>query len=229
MPPISMPGMERAEPRPMPPSKPATKAGLPKRSFSRPATMPTTPGCQPSPDTRMNGALACVAASAMASSRICFSIAWRSRLCRSSCSGEFAGLLAVARGQQIDAQRRAPDAAAGIDARPEDKAQMIGRERRLRPRRRRPAPPGRAATAATAAPRPKRTKARLTPISGTTSQIVASPTRSRYSRRSGSAMPRCFIEAAVAQMPVQRHQEQEASRPRRTDAPGPTCRPAGWD
>ena len=47
--PISRPAMERAEPRPMPPSKPATKAGLAKRSFSRPATIPTTPGCQPSP------------------------------------------------------------------------------------------------------------------------------------------------------------------------------------
>jgi len=39
-------------------------------------------------------------------------------------------------------------------------------------------------------PRPKRTKARFTSFSGTTSQMVARPTRSRNRRRSGSAMPR---------------------------------------
>ena len=53
--PRSTPGTERAEPRPMAStaaSNPATKTGFAWRSFSRPATIPTTPACQPSPVTR---------------------------------------------------------------------------------------------------------------------------------------------------------------------------------
>ena len=129
MPPISMPGMERAEPRPMPPSKPATKAGLPKRSFRRPATMPTTPGCQPSPATRMKGALAW-----LRHGDGFFQDEFLDRLAflvvQVELGGEFRRLVRLARRQQVGAQRRAPHPAAGIDARPEDKAQMIGREGR---------------------------------------------------------------------------------------------------
>ena len=41
------PAGARAEPRPRAPSSAMTTVGLPKRDASRPATMPTTPGCQP--------------------------------------------------------------------------------------------------------------------------------------------------------------------------------------
>ena len=49
-------------------------------------------------------------------------------------------------------------------------------------------------------PGPKRTKARLTPISGTTSQTVASPTRSRYSAQIRLGDAALCVKAALAQM-----------------------------
>ena len=50
--PRSTPVIERPEPLPTPSSSSAmTIAGRPSFSFSRPATMPITPGCQPAPAT----------------------------------------------------------------------------------------------------------------------------------------------------------------------------------
>ena len=53
------PGCDRPEPLPTPVagSTPMTTTGLRQRSRSRPATMPTTPGCQSSPATTMHGAV----------------------------------------------------------------------------------------------------------------------------------------------------------------------------
>ncbi|MNX54143.1 hypothetical protein D3C86_848580 [compost metagenome] len=48
-----MPGCDRPEPLPTPlmASTPMTMTGFRQRSRKRPATMPTTPGCQSSPET----------------------------------------------------------------------------------------------------------------------------------------------------------------------------------
>ena len=83
--PRSTPGTERAEPLPAPDSNPMTTAGRLNRSFRRAATMPTTPGCQPSPAairTPVSGLLSsCFCASTVACSRMALSTALRSSLC----------------------------------------------------------------------------------------------------------------------------------------------------
>ena len=64
------------------------KAGRRKRSFSRAATRPTMPGCQSGEAATMTGASGApssiLSACASASATAAFSIAWRSRLSRSS-------------------------------------------------------------------------------------------------------------------------------------------------
>ena len=73
----------------MPPGSSAmAKAGRPKRSFSRAATRPTTPGCQPSDAVTttapFSSSPSAASASASACAKVACSIAWRSRLRRSS-------------------------------------------------------------------------------------------------------------------------------------------------
>ena len=77
--------MLRPEPRPelaRPARSPRT--GRRQRSTSREATIPTTPGCQPSPATTIAAACACGAHAPSAAKRIRVSASRRSRLSRSS-------------------------------------------------------------------------------------------------------------------------------------------------
>ena len=81
----------------MPPGSSAiAKAGRPKRSFSRAATRPTTPGCQPSAAVTTTAPFSSRPSAAIASASACASvassIAWRSRLSRSSSAAMRAGL-----------------------------------------------------------------------------------------------------------------------------------------
>jgi len=127
--PISRPAMPRAEPLPMPPSKPATKAGLAKRSFRRPATMPTTPGCQPSPSTSRKGAFSGRRPAPPLLPGCVFETA-PLLIVQVEQDGEFLRRFLRAHRQQVCAQAGASNPSAGIDARPEDKAQMISGKRR---------------------------------------------------------------------------------------------------
>ena len=134
-PPISTPAIERSEPVPSPlPSQAMTQAGRWKRSVRRLATRPTTPLCQ------LVGARPAAAAGrgrprpaarrrATASSSICVSMALRSRLSLSSSDGDARRLHLVVGREQARAERRIADASAGIDARAQHEAQMIGRRR----------------------------------------------------------------------------------------------------
>ena len=61
-----------------------TTQGRRQRSTSREATIPTTPGCQPSPATTIAAWLACGGQAASAANRMRVSASWRSRLSRSS-------------------------------------------------------------------------------------------------------------------------------------------------
>ena len=66
--PRSTPVIERPEPVPMPPGSSAiAKAGRPKRSFSRAATSPTTPGCQPCPAVTTTAPFSSMPSAAIAS------------------------------------------------------------------------------------------------------------------------------------------------------------------
>ena len=69
-----------AGPRPAPSSSAITTHGRRQRSTSRDATIPTTPGCQPSPATTIAPALACGRQAASAANRMRVSASWRSRL-----------------------------------------------------------------------------------------------------------------------------------------------------
>ena len=85
----SKPGMLRPEPRPRPSSpRPTTTTGLPCASTSREATIPTTPGCHPSPAITSAGASASGSGSAArarsAAATTSRSVSRRSRLARSS-------------------------------------------------------------------------------------------------------------------------------------------------
>src|SRR5439155_760250 len=81
--PRSTPAIERPEPVPMPPGSSAiAKAGRPNFSLSLPATMPTTPGCQPSAAVTTTAPLSSTPSAAMASASACASVA-SSIACRS--------------------------------------------------------------------------------------------------------------------------------------------------
>ena len=76
--------MLRPDPRPLPPSRAITTHGRRQRSTSREATIPTTPGCQPSPATTIAAWWAWAAPAASAANRIRVSASWRSRFRKSS-------------------------------------------------------------------------------------------------------------------------------------------------
>ncbi len=123
----------------MPPGSSAmAKAGRPNRSFRRAATRPTTPGCQPSAAVTTTAPFSSMPSAAIASASACatvaISISWRSRLSRSSSAAMPRALGRIVLHQQIDAERGAADAAAGIDARPEQEAEMPGLRRPAEPR-----------------------------------------------------------------------------------------------
>ena len=72
--------------------------------------------------------------------------------------------------------------------------------------------------------RPLTTKARLTPVSGTTSQTVASATRSSMASRSGGAASVAARAASAPSAPGS-----GTPRRRRKDGPVPKDRRRGWD
>ena len=97
--------------------------------------MPTTPGCQPSPAAQTSGASRPRASAwASAASRTRASISRRSVFSSSSRSASAARLVRVVGGQQPRAEVGLADAAAGIDPRAEEEAEVIGRRRLVHPR-----------------------------------------------------------------------------------------------
>ena len=107
---------------------PTTTAGRRKRSTRRLATMPTTPGCQPSPAAHSSGPRSPAAAMrASALSSTACSIAWRSRLSASSRCASCCASAGSSVGQQPGAEVGLADPAAGVDARADDEAQIARR------------------------------------------------------------------------------------------------------
>ena len=112
-----------------------------KRSTMRDATMPITPGCQPSRAEHDRAAVVAVESSgrrpaAIASSRICFSIACRSRFCCSRYVAISVALGASAVGEHLDGQLRVAHPPAGVEPRGEQEADVVAVE--LLPGRARP-------------------------------------------------------------------------------------------
>ena len=137
--PRSTPGIERPEPVPMPPGSSAmAKAGRPKRSLSRAATRPTTPGCQPSPAVTTTAPFSSRPSAAMASASACASGRKLDLPALAvepvELGGDARGFARIVLQQQPHAEIGAADAAAGIDARPEQEAEMPGLGRPGQPR-----------------------------------------------------------------------------------------------
>ena len=129
--------MLRPEPRPPPSSSSAiTTHGRRQRSTSREATIPTTPGCQPSPATTIAPWLACGAQAASAANRMRVSACWRSRVEQVELARDLGGAVAVLGQQQLERGVGAAHAAGRVDARAEPEAER--RARSARPARRRP-------------------------------------------------------------------------------------------
>ena len=124
----------------MPPGSSAmAKAGRPKRSLSRAATSPTTPGCQPSAAVTTTAPFSSSPSAAMASASACATRRLLDRLALAvepvELGGDARGLDRVVLQQQPHAEIGAADAAAGIDARAEQEAEMPGLRRAGEPRR----------------------------------------------------------------------------------------------
>ena len=169
--------------------------------------MPMTPGCQPSPAAKTigpSGALSTCAIAASSTSRFDLPPLGVEHV---EMHGERARLARIVGRQQPRAEIGFADAAAGIDARTQDEAGVIGVELLADARRHRlsAAMPVLARLRITLSP--CATSARLTPVSGTTSQTVPSATRSSHCRRSGAG--RVSIPARLAQRAVDADDEQE--------------------
>ena len=113
----------------MPPGSSAmAKAGRPNFSFSRAATRPTTPGCQPSAAVTTTAPFSSMPSAAMASASACATRLQLDRLALAVEPVEFGGdsrrLDRIVLEQKPHAEIGAADAAAGIDARTEQKAEM---------------------------------------------------------------------------------------------------------
>ena len=192
----------------MPSVIPATQAGRLKRSRSRPAMIPTTPACQPSPATSSTArpASICASPSRRAASSTEASTPWRWRFTASSASA-----MSRASPGSSPSRRRTPRSA--CPSRPE--ALMRGPS--AKPSAMAPGAPRTCATSSNAASpgrsrramtrRPWVTNARLSPVSGMTSHTVASATRSSSSSRSGSARS--------ANQPERRSARTSATMPRK--------------
>ena len=179
------PGCCGPSPCPCPSSSiPIRIAGTQWRSASREATIPTTPGCQPSPASTSAGRTASSAGSCGAR---------RSAALSTSPLGVAAlvvgavelgrdrrGPLLVVGEHQLDPGVGAVEAARGVD--PRGRGGRRGRPRRAARARRRPRRTAPAAPAGVPGGPPRgraRTSARFSPRSGTRSATVASATRSR--------------------------------------------------
>ena len=177
---------------------PTTTAGRRKRSTSRLATMPTTPGMPAvpgRPQQRCGSSASPLTRRDRAPPSTACSISCRSRLSASSRAASGAASagssLASSRAPRSACPTRPPALMRGPMAKPRSRAEA-GRAT--------PADVGDRAQAGVAAAAmifsPCVTNARLTPASGTMSQTVPSATRSSHCRRSGSG--RAGIPAGVA-------------------------------
>src|SRR5262249_34094667 len=114
------------------------KAGRSKRSLSRAATRPTIPGCQPVAAVTMtaprSSAPSAADASASAAASIDCSIAWRSRLRRARSPAGWGRFADTPPRATARAQIGAADAAARVDARAKQKAEVPGLGRAGKPR-----------------------------------------------------------------------------------------------
>ena len=163
---------------------PITIAGTPWRSTSREATIPTTPGCQPSPASTRAGPPALargqLAASALGGLEdLALGVAALA-VGGVELAGDRGRPLLVLGQHQLDPGVGAVEPPGGVDPRPQPEREValvepLGLDAAPRP----PAPAARAEAPRRAASRPARTSARFSPRSGTRSATVASATRSR--------------------------------------------------
>ena len=180
--PRSTPASERPEPVPTPFGwKAMAKAGRPKRSLSRAAISPTTPGCHPRlAVTRTAGSLAAGAspprprrASRRGLDRLALVVQ------AIELGGDPLAFGRIVADQQAGPSVGIADPPAGIDPRPEQEAEMIGLGRTAEPRRvhqrREPA-----VAAPRMASRPLATKARLRP--GERHHVATVPSATRSSQ-----------------------------------------------
>ena len=185
--------MLRPDPLADSPARARTMAGRSKRSTRRAATMPTTPSCQPSPATTMapaarisSGSASCWATAASRISRstsrrsafssqssaaigsaVSRSGARSSSSARSACASRPAALM---HGASVNPSARAPTVRGSMPAAAHSAA-IPGRGR------------------SRIARRPRATRRRLSPVSGTASATVARATRSIPSSGSGAIAP----------------------------------------
>ena len=137
--PRSTPAIERPEPVPMPPGSSAmAKAGRPNRSLSRAATRPDHARMPAFGGGDDDGALVF---DAERGHGFGFGLRHGGDLDHLTLAveavelgGEARALGRIVLQEQVDAERRAPDAAAGIDPRPQQKAEMPGLGRAAEPR-----------------------------------------------------------------------------------------------
>ncbi len=191
----STPGRLRPEPlaRPVAGSREMTTAGRPKRSTSLAATIPTTPSCHPSPAATMAPASSSsgvpASTTATASSTMRRSTSRRSWLsAHSSAAGGSASAASAASSSDSARSGWAMRPAALTHG-----ASVNPRVRAVTARggtpacRHRAATPGRGADRIAA--RPRATRRRFSPVSGTASATVASATRSSASSGAGASRP----------------------------------------
>ncbi len=189
----------RPEPRPEPSSSRAiTTHGRRQRSTRRDATIPTTPGCHPSPATTIAPWLACGAHAASAANRMRVSACRRSALSRSSSRATSAARspssvrssssAASARRMRPAALMRGPSrkpSACSVSSAGSTLATDISARS-----------PGFCVRAS--ATRPSRTMRRFSPRSGTRSQTVASAARSSSSAAASGASASLSLSATPA-------------------------------
>ena len=140
------------------------------RSFSRAAISPTTPGCQLAAAVTTTAPFS---SSPSAASRLGFGLRQHDLLDRLALAvepvelgGDAAGLDRIVGQQQLRAEIGAADAAAGVDARAEQEAEMPRLRRADEPRGVHQRGQADVARAGACAIRPLATKARLSPLSG---------------------------------------------------------------
>ena len=131
--PRSTPAIERPEPVACPPASVSAKAGRSNRSLSLAASRPTTPGrpCFPGHDDRSAPFLEAQRQQRFGLGlRQCFDLDLLTDAVQPvELARDRARLEIVGRGQKPDAERRVADASARVDARADDKAQVVGPRR----------------------------------------------------------------------------------------------------
>ena len=127
--PRSSPVTERPDPLARPSAIPATQAGRLNRSLIRPATMPTTPGCQAGTahhQRRMPLRRLRSAAARSASSSIAASTSWRWRFTASSVAASVAASTGSSHSSSAQPEIGLGDPPGGVDARAEREAAGAG-------------------------------------------------------------------------------------------------------